>query len=92
MSVDATGRIIRIGDVCGFASRRGSSISLEPVIIRKVLPGGIKGDKIVSEHVNGTGWTTRLVPTHLIRRSEHMIITGMTEEEAVSLMKIPKGR
>ena len=84
MSVDATGRLIRIGDVCGFASRRGSSISLEPVIIREIRPGGVKGDKVCV--------TGRLVPTHLIRRPEHMIITGMTEEEAVSLMKIPKGR
>lgn len=90
MNTDALGRLIKKGDVCGFASRRSSQISLEPVIVREVLPGGIKGDKIVREYVTGPngGWTAKLVPTHLIRRPEHLIITGVSEAEAMSLMKV----
>lgn len=92
MNSDALGRLIKVGDVCGFASRRRSSIFLEPVIIREVLADGVKGDKIVNEYEFKKGWTTKRVPIKLSRVPSHLIITGITEKEAMELMSIRKER
>jgi hypothetical protein len=97
MNTDALGRLIKVGDVCAFASRRGSQIYQDTVIIREVLPGGVKGDKLVKEWVHATastlaGWQVKKVPTHLIVKPSHMIITDLTEQQAVDLMRIRSER
>lgn len=102
-NTDALGRLIKPGDVCGFASRRGSQTYLDIIIIREVRPegpqgsGGIKADKLVKEWKRATattlaGWTVKLVPTHTILVSAHLIIIGLTEREAIERMRIRKER
>lgn len=92
MNADALGRLIKVGDVCGYAHRRRSSIFLEPIIIRSVEPGGVRGDKLVKEWSREGGWQVKKTPTKLIVRPSHMIITGITEQEAVELMQIRSER
>lgn len=92
-NTDVLGRLIKPGDVCGFASRRGSQTNLDVIIIRELKADGIKGDKLVKEwkHATATtlaGWQVRKVPTHRIVRPEHLIITDLTEKEAIDLMRI----
>jgi len=87
MKTDAIGRIIKAGDVCGFASRRGSSLELEPLIVREVTPKGVKGDKIVRE-----SGEIFLSLTHWIKRTDHLIVVGITEQEVLSLMQVRKSK
>lgn len=92
MHYDVLGRMIKVGDVCGFASRRSSQTNLEVVIIREIREDGLKGDKLTKAWARDTGWTVKRVPTHLIVRSKHLIITGLAEKDAVELMKIRSER
>lgn len=92
-NTDVLGRLLKPGDVCGFASRRSSQTNLEVVIIRELKEDGIRADKVVKEWVNATaGWQVKLVKTHKILVPSHLIITGMTEKEAVDLMRIRSER
>lgn len=96
-NTDVLGRLIKPGDVCGFASRRSSQTNLDVVIIREVKADAIRGDKLTKIWVHATGstlagWRVKLVPTHKLQVSEHLIITGLTEQEAIDLLRIRSER
>lgn len=91
-NTDVLGRLIKPGDVCGFASRRGSHTHNDVVIIREVKAEGIRGDKLTKVWTKETGWSVKLVPTHRIQVSENLTITGLSEKEAVELMRIRSER
>lgn len=88
MHTDVLGRKIHPGDVCGFASRRGTHTNLEIVVVREVLHNGVRGHKIVKEY--NRGWQVKLVPTRMIVRPDHLVITGLSEKEAVELVRSSK--
>ena len=87
MAADATGRLIKIGDVCGYAHRRGSEIYQDIVIIKEVSP--LRGNKIVFDEDRGENI---LVATKPIKVSTSLIITDLTEKEVLSLMQVKSNR
>lgn len=89
MSADALGRLIRKGDVCGFASRRGAQVSLQFVVVREISAAGIKGDKLTATRTE-KGWSTKRKPTRYIQ-PEHLIIIDVDEKEAAELIRLKAG-
>lgn len=90
-TMDILGRAIRAGDVCGLVGRRRATVSLEIIVVRSVQAGIVKGDKIIRELVEdqkGKKWVIRLKPTRPIQHTQHLIIIGLTEQEAIELMHI----
>lgn len=80
MPRDAIGRKIEVGDVCVHVTRSSSSMYFEPIIIRQLLPDGVKGDKVIT----GFTWRgdkPRLQPSKLIQRADHLVLTGLTEDQ-----------
>lgn len=87
MAQDRTGRIIRRGDVCGFASRRGSTTTLDLVIVREIRAEGVVVEKFMREETDGVV-VVRLARTKMIRRTDHLVITDLDEKGALQLMRL----
>lgn len=87
MAADATGRLIRIGDVCGYANRRGKESRQDIVIIKEISP--LRGNKIVFDEDRNENI---LVATKPIKVSTYLIITDLTEKEVLSLMRVKSNR
>lgn len=89
MAADALGRLIRKGDVCGFASRRGAQVSLQFVVVREIGSEGVKGDKLTAVKTE-KGWSVKRKVTRLIQPG-HLVILDLDEKQASELIRLHGG-